>query len=165
LSIYLFYAEENLSTLKGEEKENPRVFCPNGYSRWTECPPPPAPKRKEAINGLDAVKRETYRKREVLRKRKEIIRVRREGKVIQNDFFIINYLPGEKKVCFAVNGEIRKATERNLLKRRMREVYRRNKETFPNGFSYFIRVKATAQNLPFATFQENLLSLIQRCQS
>ncbi len=100
-----------------------------------------------------------------------MVKVKKEGKRREDEYFLIYYLPSElaksdsspPRLCFSVEKEVRKATERNLLKRRMREVYRRHKDVFSNGFLYLIRAKERALTLPFTTFQERLLSLIERC--
>ncbi|MEO0102355.1 MAG: ribonuclease P protein component [candidate division WOR-3 bacterium] len=110
------------------------------------------------------MKRETLQKKEILRKRKEIERVKRKGKRMEDELFIVHYFPGKREVCFGVRGKIPEATERNFLKRRLREVYRRNKELFPAHLSYFLGAKRKALILPFSIFRERLLDLVQRCQ-
>ncbi len=126
----------------------------------------PAPEREEKTDSL--MRREVFKKSEILQKRKDIHLVREKGERVENEFFLLNYLKKQengspqkpRRVGFAVLGhEVRGSTKRNYLKRRMRAVYQRNKEIFPPGL-YLIRAKSLALKLSFNTFKDKLLSLV-----
>ncbi len=114
-------------------------------------------------------KKEGLKKDEILRKRKELWGIKKEGKKLTSAYFTIYYQAskeeGKRKICFAVDREVKKATERNYLKRRMREVYRQNKDSFPLSFYYFIQAKASSLNLPHDAFKKELFTLTQRIKN
>lgn len=108
-------------------------------------------------------KKEGLEKKEILRSPEEIRQVKFTGKKVEDKYFIIHRASApERKIGFAVAGEVRKATERNLLKRRMREVYRRNKDLFGERCIYLIRAKGEAKALPFEQLKESLLALVAK---
>jgi|Deesub1362B_J571_1020462.scaffolds.fasta_scaffold02220_2 ribonuclease P protein component len=81
-----------------------------------------------------ARKRETLRKYEILRGHGAIERVFREGKKVNGKLVSVFYLPNpEKKVAFVASRQYRKAVKRNRVKRLLREIYRKNKDLFPDG--------------------------------
>ena len=84
--------------------------------------------------------RHTLRKEEILRHRKEIRWAFKNSRtVLSTDYFVLRFAPyGDRKVLFAVERKVRKAVRRNRIKRKLRELYRRNKERFPTGIWIFI---------------------------
>ncbi len=113
-------------------------------------------------------KKEGILKKEILRNPKEIQLVKKAGEKLETEYFIIHYLANkeaiapERKITFTISREIRKATDRNLLKRRMREVYRRNKDLFPPGYLFLIRAKEKTLSLPFQIFKERLCAMVTK---
>jgi ribonuclease P protein component len=104
--------------------------------------------------------RQTLRKYEIIRKRKEIENLLKKGNRIQTENLILRFLPaGQKRVAFLVAKEIKTAVKRNLIRRRLKEIYRRNKETFTEGYEYIIQARPNAINKNYWQLQEELLSL------
>jgi ribonuclease P protein component len=104
--------------------------------------------------------RQTLRKYEIIRKRKEIERVLKHGKRFQTESVILRFLPAEKRrVAFLVPKQIKTAVMRNLIRRRFREIYRLNKESFLEGLEYIIQAREKAVNKNFWELREELLGL------
>jgi ribonuclease P protein component len=83
---------------------------------------------------MESPKRHTLRKYEILRSDKEILEVFRKGKKIHGKFVTLYYLTKKKtdktkiKVFFHIRKkDVRKAADRNRIKRLLREVHRLNK--------------------------------------
>lgn len=104
--------------------------------------------------------RETLRKYEIIRKRKEIERLLLQGNRIQSANVTIQFLPAiQRRVAFLVSKEIKTAVKRNLMRRRLKEIYRRNKAVFPVGLEYIIKAEKNAITQDFKQLKEELLSL------
>ncbi|MEO0113982.1 MAG: ribonuclease P protein component [candidate division WOR-3 bacterium] len=104
--------------------------------------------------------RQTLKKYEIIRKRKEIEQVLKKGGHRQTENLTLRYLPANRKrVAFLVAKDIKTAVMRNLIRRRLREIYRRNKESFTEGFEYVIQAHPNAVGKTYWQLQEELLSL------
>ena len=84
--------------------------------------------------------RYTLKKGEILRRRDEIRYAFKNSRtVLSTDYFVLRYAPhNERKVLFAVERRVRGAVKRNRIKRKLRELYRLNKDRFPAGIWIFI---------------------------
>lgn len=90
------------------------------------------------------------RKEEILRKRGEIKSLFASPYRLSGQSVVIKYLKGEKRgVLFVTSKRIKKATQRNLIKRRLREIYRCNKDWFPSGYHFLLYTKESALQKSF----------------
>ncbi len=86
------------------------------------------------------------------------------GKRVSGSMFIIYYkiLGSIGKAGFTVSKKVSKsAVERNKLKRRLREIYRRNKNVLPANVSIIIRVLPQAAGADFNEIKNEVLSLFK----
>lgn len=86
------------------------------------------------------------------------------GKRVSGSMFIIYYniLGSIGKAGFTVSKKVSKsAVERNKLKRRLREIYRRNKNVLPANVSVIIRVLPQAAGADFNEIKNEVLSLFK----
>ncbi|MEO0130413.1 MAG: ribonuclease P protein component [candidate division WOR-3 bacterium] len=111
------------------------------------------------------MKKFTLKKWEIIRYKKEIDELKKKGKVVSNEYLAIIYLPKDKrKILFSCEKSIKKATERNKLKRRLREIYRTNKEYFKENYYFWLIGKEKALGLKFACLKDNLLNLVKNVE-
>ena len=108
------------------------------------------------------MKRYGFSKRERLKKDKDFQRVFKTGRRLNNGVLIIYVLPNELNYrrlgIIAERKLIRKATQRNRLKRLVRETFRLNKNSFPQGIDMIVRVKQPALKLEQVT--QSMLTLL-----
>jgi len=113
------------------------------------------------------VKKEGLSKKERLRKDKEFQKVFKEGKKIWVDsILLIIYTSNNlnyRRLGIVVSKKIRKATQRNRVKRWIRELFRRNKEWFPPSSDIIIIPHPNLVNLSYKKLvektKERLLAL------
>ena len=86
------------------------------------------------------------------------------GKRVSGSMFIIYYniLGSVSKAGFTVSKKVSKsAVERNKLKRRLREIYRQNRNLLPANVSIIIRVLPQAAGADFNEIKNEVLSLFK----
>lgn len=114
----------------------------------------------------------TFSKNEILRKKKDIKELFENGSSFFMHPFKILYLPRNTQehhqVIFTVSRRtFRKAVDRNLVKRRLREAYRLNKNILPDNtmakFSFSIAIIYIGKNVPdFAYINGKLIVIIKK---
>lgn len=87
------------------------------------------------------MKRETLKKTEIIRDNITFGKILKEGRWYRGRNFILYHLDGEmeRKVGFTVSSKVKGKVKRNFIKRRLREIYRKNKDLLPSkGFFIFM---------------------------
>jgi ribonuclease P protein component len=105
-----------------------------------------------------------------LTEKKLISQIFKEGKSIFSFPLLAKYLPnpdaslGHHRVLISVSSKkIRKAADRNLLKRRIREAYRINYPTFPTTNHKLIAyIYVADQILPYQVIAQKLIESLNR---
>jgi len=100
-----------------------------------------------------------------LRPRAEVGKVYREGRAWKNRAAALYVLcsPGKKtQVAFAVPKRLGKASKRNLLRRRFREVYRKCQPSVPPGMRMLFMARAHAASLTFCEIEDSVMDLLRR---
>lgn len=111
---------------------------------------------------------ERLRKAERLRDREEFLETRRAGNRASDERFVV-YARSNGR-CYARIGitastDVGPATVRNWWKRRVREVFRRNKTNYPPGYDYVAIVLPSAERASLTTIGEELLELFSDAAS
>ena len=118
---------------------------------------------------------ESLARTEILRRRRDVARVRRLGTKTGTRFLSLRCAPRPeensgtgsadslrprtvpaRRVAFLLPRGVGNAVARNRLKRRLREIYRRNKDWFPAGCDCLIQPTVSAGRLSFAELHEQV---------
>lgn len=106
--------------------------------------------RKERLRGKDAIQK-----------------IVEEGKSIETSLLVIRFLPtdgerSDRRVVVAVSRQMKGSVNRNLLKRRVREIYRQNREALPQWGDFLIIAKASAQDATYTDLAESFKALASK---
>jgi ribonuclease P protein component len=114
---------------------------------------------------IPKVKKEGFPKSLRVKKDSEFQQIINEGTKKKGDHLIIFHLvSGAKagqKFGIKIGKGIKKATERNRVKRMIKEVLRKNKDRFDENESVVVLVKSAAEEIDLHKLKEELVSLIQ----
>jgi len=111
---------------------------------------------------------ESFRPSERLRKRSEFVRVQSQGRKVSTPHFLLFVLAGPAegaRLGVTVSRKVGGATERNRIKRLVREVFRRNKPMFPPHRDVVLVAKRMASNLDYAGVLDELRQALRKCSS
>ncbi len=97
---------------------------------------------------------------------KEFQNIYRRGRHLSSAFFGLNYLRnnfGFSRIGVVVSKKTaRKATDRNLYKRRVREILRLNYTKITAGFDIIITLKGSVREADFKQLELDLLEIINK---
>ena len=98
-----------------------------------------------------------------LRKKKEFEELFQNGKRVADGYLATFFLAkAEKKIGIIISKKVsKKAVVRNKIRRRIREVYRLNREDMPQGWMTVIAKRSTAE-ADFPSLKKAFLSLHKR---
>ncbi len=104
-------------------------------------------------------------------KKKEIVKsnilfneIIKDGYRKKNKYYVlcsIDSIEEKKKFGLAVGTKVGNAVTRNKIKRQMRNIIDKNKDTFPNYHNYVVICKKEILNLTFNEMELNLLDLLK----
>ena len=101
-------------------------------------------------------------KTRILRRNQDFERVLYRGRRLRSGCLSVYFAPGpeERRVAFITSGKFPSNVKRNLVRRRLREVYRCSQDSVKPGFDVVIRADARALDLSFADLKQTLLGLL-----
>jgi ribonuclease P protein component len=118
---------------------------------------------------------ESLARNEVLSRRRDVSRVRRLGAKTGTRFLSLRCAPQadsptdnpgpSRRVAFHLPRAVGNAVARNRLKRRLREIYRRNKSWFSPGFDYLVQPTPAAGRLSFEELLEQVRHTADRLKA
>ncbi len=115
------------------------------------------------INGLE--KKEGFPKKYRLTGDKEISEIVRNGRTVGAKYFCLKYLPAEhKKIAVRVGRKVGRPVVRNKIRRWVREIFRKNKEKFPDAH-IVVLVNENAICATFWDFHEEFLKALQKIKN
>lgn len=102
---------------------------------------------------------ERFTRNERLRENKEFKKVFTSGKKNRNKYFaVFNIKTSDKKIGIVINRYIKGSVIRTKLKRRLRDIYRKNK-TYFNG-EYVVIAYPGAEKLKYIELKTQIIKLI-----
>ncbi len=113
------------------------------------------------ITALGSEKKYRFYRSERLRKRREFLLIQRQGKKIHLQDLLAFVYPREKGLRLGITASKKVGTSvvRNLIKRRIRELWRLSKHEFPEGFDVVILARKTARDAPFQALRSQVEEL------
>ncbi len=108
---------------------------------------------------------ERFPRRCRIRKREEFKRAFAKGRRFSNSEFRIVICKNSLGYCrlgLAVNRRVGNAVVRNRTKRRIRELFRRNRERLPRSTDIVVIPQPAAASLTFARFRERFFHLLEK---
>jgi ribonuclease P protein component len=101
-----------------------------------------------------------------LRNRKDLGVIHRQGRFFSSGSFSLKKMLSEKedlRVAFSVGLSFsKKAVERNGMKRRMREIVRKNLSKIKRGYDLIIMAKKSASELDTRSLEREMMGLFQK---
>ncbi|MGE4267610.1 MAG: ribonuclease P protein component [Deferribacterales bacterium] len=106
---------------------------------------------------------ESFPEKDRLKITRDFERVFRQGKKKQGRFVCIHYLYNEEdrtRVGITVSKKVdKRAVVRNLIKRRLREIFRRNRQVFPCCLDMVFRALPACTNADYGELRDEVISL------
>ena len=117
------------------------------------------PRRAERPEGLPPWRR--------LRSTRDFARVERQGARVSGGHVAVTVRPGPGRLGFVVSKKVdNRASERNLVKRRLREILRREKARFlrraGGSVDVVVTARDTAKGLDFAVLRDDVLATLDK---
>lgn len=115
------------------------------------------------VNENPMPKRETFRKRDRLRRRRDFSRLFAEGTAVSESNLVVHAVVNElphSRLAVSVNRKVGKAVPRNKIRRRIKEAFRRHRSELPLGFDLLCVVrKADPPAYAYECLKERLIRL------
>ncbi|MCL6466047.1 MAG: ribonuclease P protein component [candidate division WOR-3 bacterium] len=112
--------------------------------------------------------RESLKREEIVRGHRLLMALVRSGKKVSGNALILSFHQQPEhnqesippcRVAIHLSKKIKGAVVRNRLKRRLREIFRRNKNWFSPGFDYLFQARPSAVHLTFDQLKHELQHL------
>lgn len=106
------------------------------------------------------------KKENILRERKDFKQAFSSGRKLESKYFQVTYvsnIQGKQRIAVVIGRKFGKAVLRNKIRRRIKEMYRLNREKFPSYTDYIIRPREASKYVSFYELRDNLLRLLERC--
>jgi len=100
-----------------------------------------------------------------LRKRREFNYTYRRGKSLANSCLVLVYRKNRldvSRVGFSISKKYGNAVQRNKIKRRLREIYRKRLERIRTGYDLIFVVRIRARGAEFAQLENRMENLLKR---
>lgn len=168
--------QAHLSAEQDQPQANPRISCSHGDQKRPQgdrASPRPGTQaslgrlRRQVIRNAAPMPSESYSARFRVRRRPEFLSVQRRGHKFHLRHFLVFACMDEDastppRIGITVTKKIGNAVVRNGIKRRVREVFRRNKDRVPAGLSMVWVAKRQAQGIAHGAVLDDFESLLSR---
>lgn len=102
-----------------------------------------------------------------LKKRNDFKKIHQQGKSILKGKLILRFLPAEGRnlIGIIVSKKVsKKAVVRNKIKRRIREIIRKNLEEIVSGYDFLILTKDKIKEIDYQEIKEQLFKVLERVE-
>ena len=107
---------------------------------------------------------ETLASQERIRKKKEFILLYKKGNRYRGRYFTLIYLTNDlsySRMAVVASKKVGRAVVRNKVKRRLRTLYRRNKQMLQKNLDLVIIAKKEAHAVPWQTLKNDYITALQ----
>lgn len=107
--------------------------------------------------------KESFPPQERIRKKKEFLLLYHKGRRYRGQYFNLIYLPNQlafSRMAVVVSRKIGKAVVRNKIKRRMRELFRRNKSILTHSLDILLVAKKNIESASWSELREHYLEAL-----
>ncbi|UCG43562.1 MAG: ribonuclease P protein component [candidate division WOR-3 bacterium] len=116
----------------------------------------------------------TLKRREILRRRADLRRLRQDGHRVSGSMLYLRFAPAsdsdrpgqsrvsDPRIVILLPRGVEGAVRRNRLKRRLREIYRTHKDWFPAGNDYSLHATQGATELRLRHLEQHVRRLCER---
>ena len=163
----LAFYETDLSTQQPPPQAHARVPLADAdafRTRRAFGAPPQGAQKNRGVNLGPAV-RESFSRGDRLRKRREFEECYASGVRVSGRFLQVFLLPetGPSRLGISVPKRAGSAVTRNRIRRRLREIFRRNRDLFGSrGMRLVVNARASAGQASFSSLKEDLRSAVAR---
>ena len=114
--------------------------------------------------GCGSSAEQRLRRSERIRKRREFVEIQAAGGRIHTDDVVLLYRRRgeERRIGITVSRKVGNAVRRNRVKRLVREIWRRNKYSLPQGYDLVFVAKRSAAGARYARLEQQLLQAVRR---
>jgi len=103
----------------------------------------------------------SFQKQVRLRKRRDFLRVSREGRKVVGQFICVNFRKGvETRLGITASGKFGSSPERSRFKRLVREAFRTARDLLPQGVEINVLPRQRAKGASMAEIQAELIKLV-----
>ena len=124
--------EAHVSTQQATKKEDARIHGPHAVGRREKGPVPPPGEGSQANRGVNPGRSgRRFSPEDRIRRRAEFLRIYESGKRVHDRRFVLFYLhgaAGQHRIGLTVPGRVGGSVVRNRVKRRLRDIFRLNRE-------------------------------------
>jgi ribonuclease P protein component len=107
---------------------------------------------------------ETLAPRERIRKKKEFLFLYKKGNRYRGRYFTLIYLTNDlsySRMAVVASKKVGRAVVRNKVKRRLRTLYRRNKQVLQKNLDLIIIAKKEAHEVPWPALRDDYINALQ----
>ncbi len=149
--------ETHIPAQQIEAEEDVRVPCPHEDSRGAQSDQTPSPSWPQKTGRL------TFSKQSRLRKRREFVRLQKEGQRLVGKHTCVDYrfaLSESPRLGITASSRFGNAPERSRFKRLVREVFRKNLPHFPSSIELNVIPRQKAKGASEEDIRSELLTIM-----
>jgi len=158
--------EENVPAQQSQKKEDSRFSRADEVGWWSPRTQAPARQRPQAPGRLTSSRSEGYPPAIRLRKRREYQAAYQRGVRVPGShlvLFILESDHGFARLGITATRKVGCAVRRNLVRRRLREIFRRHREQIPS-WDLVVNVRVKAVSASFVSLETEFLTQLTRGQ-